>query len=102
MSPRMGIKNSRTLVAIVVVAFAMLAFVPAALASDSSTASGGVAGQVNSKIQQGGDASGSGTATAKGSLPFTGLDLGLIVAGGAMLLLIGGTLRRFTRDGVDA
>jgi hypothetical protein len=34
---------------------------------------------------------------ARGGLPFTGLDLALLAAGGAMLLTVGTGLRRFSR-----
>jgi hypothetical protein len=35
---------------------------------------------------------------ASGTLPFTGLDLALVVGGGMLLLLTGWTLRRVGRD----
>jgi opacity protein-like surface antigen len=38
-----------------------------------------------------------GKAGRGGTLPFTGLDLGLIVGGALVLLLIGGGLRKFSR-----
>jgi hypothetical protein len=38
-----------------------------------------------------------GEATRGGSLPFTGIDLALIVGGALLLLLVGGGLRRFSR-----
>ena len=34
----------------------------------------------------------------RGSLPFTGLDVGLLAGGGAFLLLVGGSLRRLSRN----
>ncbi len=39
-----------------------------------------------------------GGARQQGTLPFTGVDLGLMAAGGFGLLLIGGGLRRVARD----
>ncbi|HEY8775093.1 MAG TPA: hypothetical protein VIM23_11680 [Gaiellaceae bacterium] len=39
-----------------------------------------------------------GQGVKAGTLPFTGLDLGLVVGGGMLLLLTGWTLRRAGRD----
>ena len=39
-----------------------------------------------------------GGAPQTGTLPFTGVDLGLMAAGGAGLLLLGGGLRRMARE----
>jgi hypothetical protein len=58
-----------------------------------------LAGGYVSSGSEGGAASGaSGSATAAGSLPFTGLDLALIVVGGLMLLASGLLLRRASRS----
>jgi hypothetical protein len=38
------------------------------------------------------------SAKRQGTLPFTGLDLALMTAGGFSLLLLGGALRRFARN----
>jgi hypothetical protein len=38
------------------------------------------------------------TATSAGTLPFTGLDVGLLVVGGAVLLGAGLVVRRFSRE----
>ena len=38
-----------------------------------------------------------GAAAESGGLPFTGLDLGLLVAGGAVLVVAGAALRRAAR-----
>lgn len=48
----------------------------------------------------GGSAGGSspGAVKVEGGLPFTGLDLSLIVAGALGLMLLGGALRRFARQ----
>ena len=61
-----------------------MAFSSVAMAADSSVATyAGSGGNVQSKIQ----ASDQGTATDPGgSLPFTGLDLGLAAGGGLLLL----------------
>ncbi|MGH2995967.1 MAG: hypothetical protein ACRDM9_06605 [Gaiellaceae bacterium] len=39
-----------------------------------------------------------GATQQRGVLPFTGLDLALLVVGGVLLLLLGGGLRRFSRS----
>jgi hypothetical protein len=44
-----------------------------------------------------GGASGSSTATDPGSLPFTGLDVGLLIGGGLLLVLIGVGMARLAR-----
>ena len=49
---------------------------------------GGGGGAVQGEVQRGGG----------DSLPLTGLDLGLLVGGGVMLLLLGGSLWRLTRE----
>lgn len=68
----------------IAVTIIVMAFAPAALAADSSIETyAGSGGNVQSKIQ----ASDPGTATDPGgSLPFTGLDLGLAAGGGLLLL----------------
>jgi hypothetical protein len=48
---------------------------------------GGVAGEVGGSVSGGG-----------GSLPFTGLDLGLLIGGGLLLIAFGVMLRRFSRS----
>jgi len=74
-----------------------LLWAPAALAGGGSSVSGygGVAGSVQSKVTKG-DAT--AAVKAKGSLPFTGFQLGLAFAGGLVLVGLGGTLRRVTRQ----
>jgi len=39
-----------------------------------------------------------GSVSGGGALPFTGLDLGLLVGGGMVLLVVGGLLRRLARE----
>jgi hypothetical protein len=68
-----------------------LLFASVALAGGSSLLSG-YAGQSGVDAQVAGR-----TAPAKGTLPFTGLDLALIVAAGATLMLAGAALRRSAR-----
>jgi hypothetical protein len=73
---------------------AVLALAPTALAAGASGSAGqgygGNAGNVQNEVSQGGV-----HAVASGSsLPFTGLDLALLVAGGLTLLIVGAGLRR--------
>lgn len=63
---------------------------PAVETSDDSAGGQGTAGQATS--------SGPPAVTSSGGLPFTGLDLGLIAAGAAGLLLFGAGLRRVARQ----
>lgn len=68
---------------------ASLVLAPAALAGGGSAGKGygGEGGNVQQQV--------SGAAGEKsGGLPFTGLDLGLLVAGGAVLVVAGAALRR--------
>jgi hypothetical protein len=69
-----------------------LFLVPSALAQGGSAEQGygGEGGNVQTGVSAGGDA-------AAGGLPFTGLDLALLVIGGLTLLLVGAGLRRAAR-----
>lgn len=76
---------------------AVLAFAPSAMAQNAS--SSGYGGQSSDLVAvSGGTGSGgSGTGTSEsssGSLPFTGLDVGLAAGGGLLLLLIGLAMSR--------
>jgi hypothetical protein len=74
-----------------------LLLAPAALAQSGSTSGGGylgTAGETQSGVGSGGNLG----AASQGTLPFTGLDLALLVAGGLMLLLVGASVRRLTRS----
>jgi hypothetical protein len=69
------------------------------LAAPSALAAGGAAGQtyggsggVQNEVSQGAAGVASGS-----SLPFTGLDLALLIVGGIALLVIGAGLRRAAR-----
>jgi len=64
-----------------------LALAPAAFAAGSVKAGYGGGAGVQDEVQAAGVAAG-------GSLPFTGLDLALLVAGGLILLVMGMFLRR--------
>jgi hypothetical protein len=77
-----------------------LTLVPTAFASGGSAGGGygGAGGNVQQQVNgsQGGQGA-LGSSGSSGSLPFTGLDLGLLVAGGAVLLVVGATIRRAAR-----
>jgi hypothetical protein len=79
---------------------AVLALATTAYAQSSSV--GGYndeAGQVQTQVQGGGggDSGASGGGGSSSSLPFTGLDLALLVGAGGMLLAVGFGMRRLTR-----
>jgi hypothetical protein len=74
-----------------------LLLVPVALAQSGSTSGTGylgTAGETQSGVGSGGTL---GTAS-QGTLPFTGLDLALLVSGGLVLLMVGAGVRRLTRS----
>jgi len=84
-----------------VVALALVAVVPAAYGQGAvSDAYGGHGNGVLGAVNSGG---GSGTPptqtteASSGSLPFTGLDIGLLALGGCALVGVGVGLRRFAR-----
>ncbi len=90
-------KRIVTLVAMI----AALALPAAALASGSSTCqsyNAQLCQVVSNTTASVGQTSTSPTATSAGSLPFTGLDVGLLVLGGAVLLGAGLIVRRFSRQ----
>jgi hypothetical protein len=78
-----------------------LVLAPAAFAGGGSAGGGygGAGGNVQQQVggSQGAGAGTLGSSSSSGSLPFTGLDLGLLVAGGAVLLVVGATIRRAAR-----
>jgi len=80
---------------IVVLGALTLALAPAALAAGGA-AQEGYGGQGNTQEQVSGQGAGQSLG-AKGGLPFTGLDLALLVVGGAVLIIVGATLRRAGR-----
>jgi hypothetical protein len=72
---------------------ALLALAPTALAAGASGSAGkgyGGQGGVQNEVNQGA----LHAAAGKSSLPFTGLDLALLVVGGVSLLILGAGLRR--------
>jgi hypothetical protein len=74
------------LIAVVFASFAMAQ-------SPTEIGYGGVAGGVQGEVEGGG----SGSSSSSGGLPFTGLDLLLMIAAGALLLGVGLVLRRSAR-----
>jgi hypothetical protein len=77
---------------IMVVCLAALAFAPAALGA-AQQGYQGFGGNVQSQVQKSGSAR-----TGVAGLPFTGLDLALIVGGGLGLVLAGGAIRRLSTN----
>lgn len=73
-------------------ASAALVWVPSAFAGPAKQGYGG-GGGVQDQASQG------AAGVAGGSLPFTGLDLALLVIGGLMLLVLGMFLRRAAKRG---
>jgi hypothetical protein len=70
---------------------AFLVGAPVALAGPATEPGYGGGGAAGNEVQ------GAAGAVAGGSLPFTGLDLALLVVGGLMLLVVGMVLRRAVR-----
>jgi len=93
----------------VVLAFTAPAYGQSATGDAYGHSGGGVLGAVNDgggNNGSGGGVAGSGdaaptqvvqAASSEGSLPFTGLDLGLLAVGGLVLVGVGVTLRRVAR-----
>jgi hypothetical protein len=83
----------------VVVALALVVAVPAygqsAVSDTYAGKGGGIVGTVDSG--NGPSAPTQVVSTSDNSLPFTGLDIGLLALGGAMLVGVGMGLRRFAR-----
>jgi hypothetical protein len=89
---------------LVVVALALVAVAPAYGQSAATDAYAGKSGGVLGAVNSGGGNSGTPSApvrqvqtTSSGSLPFTGLDVGLLALGGVALVGVGVGLRRFAR-----
>jgi hypothetical protein len=88
----------------VVVAVALVAVAPAYGQSAATDAYGGKGGGVLGAVNSGGGGKGPSapaqqvqTTSGSGSLPFTGLDVGLLALGGVGLVGVGIGLRRFAR-----
>ena len=77
-----------------------LAFASAAFAENSSVETyGGGGGGVQTQIASGANPSDPSATPDSGSLPFTGLDLGLALGGGLVLLAGGALIARLTPRG---
>jgi hypothetical protein len=74
-----------------------LLLVPVALAQSGSTSGTGYLGTAG-ETQSGVGSGGTLGAASQGTLPFTGLDLALLVSGGLVLLMVGAGVRRLTRS----
>lgn len=75
----------------------VLAIAPSASAAGSSVGTYGGNGSAVAGVASGDDpGSGTGATSSSGSLPFTGLDVGLIAGGGLVLLLMGIGMARIT------
>jgi hypothetical protein len=96
---------TRLSVAALAIAVLALAFASASFAQNSSVETyGGDGGKVQTQIASGGDPSDPSDPCASatgypGSLPFTGLDLGLALGGGVILLAAGALIARLTPRG---
>jgi hypothetical protein len=82
---------------LIVAVCALLVLAPTALGASGSgsagTGYGGNAGGVQNQVNQGAVHAAAG----KSTLPFTGLDLALLVVGGLSLVVVGAGLRRASR-----
>lgn len=98
--------NKLRMTLIAAVAVLALVMVPSAMAQSSSVAGYGGQAKEVAGVASGGDPSDpgdpSGTVRSSGTLPFTGLDLGLLAGGGLLLLGIGITMARVVPRGQNA
>jgi hypothetical protein len=78
---------------LIVAVCALLALAPTALGAGSAGQGYGGKGGVQNEVNQGAV----NAAASKGSLPFTGMDLALLVVGGLSLVVVGAGLRRASR-----
>src|SRR5580765_8009689 len=83
---------------LLVTVVALLVLAPTALGAGGSASGGygGNGGNVQNEVSQGA----AGAVASQGSLPFTGLDLALLVVGGVSLLVVGAGLRRAAKRSV--
>jgi hypothetical protein len=96
----------RNICSVITVLVLMLAFAASASAQSSVQGYEDQGGQIQAQIQGGGSDGGGTTPVATtttdsgtgGSLPFTGLDLALLVGAGGLLVVAGLGMRRLTRS----
>ena len=94
----------RTIYSLITVLVLMLAFAASASAQSSVQGYEDQGGQIQAQIQGGGPSDGGGTTPVSattdsgGSLPFTGLDVALLVGAGGLLVVAGLGMRRLTRS----
>jgi hypothetical protein len=89
----MGVK--RAIVGLTTAALVLLFVVPTALAQNS-TSQAGYGGEAAVQVSL--SESSTAAASQSQSLPLTGLDLGLLVVGGALLVIVGLGMRRLARE----
>jgi hypothetical protein len=95
---KVSYKLKRVVVAVAALAVALtLASGALAASSKKHQAYAGAGGAVQGKVQSGAVANANQVRTV-GNLPFTGLQLTLVVGAGLALLLTGGTLRRLSKN----
>jgi hypothetical protein len=89
----------KTIISIVAVLMLTLALATSAYAEPGDDGYKNSGGQVQGQVDQGGNGEGGSPVSADsgGSLPFTGLDVALVVAAGALLAGAGFGMRRLTR-----
>jgi hypothetical protein len=91
----------KAIISIFVALVLALALATTAFAQSSSDGYNDQAGQVQSQVQGGDEGTtaptGSAQAQDQGGLPFTGLDIGLLVGAGCALVAVGFGMRRLAR-----
>ena len=88
-------KSAKSAIAILITAL-MLAVAPAALAQDASVSGYGGGGGTQQVAAEGGAGPDAGPSEA-GTLPFTGLDVGIALAGGLLLIAVGASVAWLAR-----
>jgi hypothetical protein len=97
----------RNICSLITVLVLMLAFAASASAQSSVQGYEDQGGQIQAQIQGGGPTDGGGTTPVAttttdsgtgGSLPFTGLDIALLLGAGGLLVVAGLGMRRLTRS----
>jgi hypothetical protein len=87
----------RTMTSIVAAVVLVLALATTAMAQTSVQGYNNRAGQIQSEVEQGGGNVTTPVSGGGGSLPFTGLDIALLVGAGGLLVVAGLGMRRLTR-----